>query len=255
MNDCIISLLADECCFYHDNCCSLWRTSLSHLFIEFETEGWWAGTAPFLVSSLWFLGEASWSVPDAEVLPSSSREQTTRVTWPWMMAGTLAGCHFLSITLLSIAASQMAAAPSELSRSITPPKLYEAEGVQRAEAGLASAARQNPQICERSGLRLQHGERATFDPTQFSVHSSQLQLQRSWLQPVLPTNARVGALVPSQQVHPVLWTMSGSFLVAGCKRCGCSRPSGLRVRHSKSRATPPVWVCIVKTQPRFHFHL
>lgn len=98
----------------------------------------------------------------------------------------------------------MAAAPSELSRSITHPKLYEAEGVQRAEAGFASAARQNSQICKRSGLRLQHGEGATFDPTQFSVHSAQLQLQRSWLQPVLPTHARVGARVPSQQVHPVL---------------------------------------------------
>lgn len=98
----------------------------------------------------------------------------------------------------------MAAAPSELSWGHHTPQSYTRQKVFKGRRrAFASAARQKPlKSAKRSGLRLQHGEGATFDPTQFGVHSSQLQLQRSWLPPVLPHPCTGGCTRPLSAGSP-----------------------------------------------------
>lgn len=123
-----------------------------------------------------------------------------------MMMEMLAGCHFLSITLLSYRCFPDGSGPlGAVLGPSHPPKLYEAEGVQRAEAeaGLCFCrSARTLKSAKRSGLRLQHGEGATFDPTQFGVHSSQLQLQRSWPPPVLPHPCTGGCTRPLSAGSP-----------------------------------------------------
>lgn len=111
-----------------------------------------------------------------------------------------------------------------------------------AEAGFAAAARLKPSNPReiRFEVTARRRERPSTRPSSASIPHNCSRSARGYGLSSPPMHGWVHAS-PLGRFTLSSDTMSVNFLAAGCKRRGCSRPSGpSRVRHGESRAAPPV---------------